>query len=114
MYNMLVPMVAQTAAPAGQQSPVFMFGWLGLMLVVFYFVLIRPQQRKERERRTLIANIKTGDRIVFSGGILGVVANVKDKTFVVKVADNTKIEISRFAVSQVLDKGEAPVEEAKK
>lgn len=114
MYNMLVPLVAQAAAPAGQQSPVFMFGWLGLMLVVFYFVLIRPQQRKERERRTLIDNIKTGDRIVFSGGILGVVANVKDKTFMVKIADNTKIEVSRFAVSQVLDKDDSPVEETKK
>jgi len=108
--------LAMPTPPGGgqQQSPMFMFVWLGLMLVVFYFILIRPQQRKEKERRALLGNIKTGDRVVFSGGILGVVTNVKDKTFTIKIADNVKIEVGRHAVTQVLAKGDEPVEEPQK
>ncbi len=78
------------------------------MFAIFYFLLIRPQQRKEKDRRAMIDNIKSGDRIVFSGGMLGVVSNVKDKTFTVKIADNVKIEVVRDAVSQVLAKGDEP------
>ena len=103
------------AAPGGsggqsQQSPIFMFGWLGIMVVIFYFMLIRPQQRREKERQALLSNIKTGDRVAFSGGILGIVTNVKDKVLVIKIADNVKIEVSRGAVTQVLGKGEQPDE----
>ena len=97
-----------------QQSPLFMFGWLGIMLVIFYFMLIRPQQTRERERRKLLENIKSDDRVAFSGGIIGIVTNVKDKTFIIKIADNVKIEVSRSAVTQVLEKGEQPSEEVKK
>lgn len=104
-----ITVLAMAASPGeggqSQQSPAFMFVWIILMLGVFYFLMIRPQQRKEKERRALIDNIKSGDRIVFSGGILGLVTNVKDKTFTVKIADNVKIEISRGSVSQVLEKG---------
>lgn len=103
------------AAPAGEgaqpQSPIFMIGWLVLMVGVFYMFLIRPQQRRERERRALIEGAKTGDRVVFSGGILGTVTNVKDKTFVIKIADNVKIEVGKHAVTQVLDRGADPAEE---
>ena len=87
-------------------------GALGLfvpMLIIFgifYFMLIRPQQRKEKDRRAMIESVETGARIVFSGGIIGTVANVKDNTLVVKIADNVKIEIARGAVNKVLDKGE--------
>ena len=114
-------MILAMAGPAGagpggqpQQSPVFMIGWLVLMMAVFYFILIRPQQRREKERRALIAAVKTGDHIVFSGGLMGVVANVKDKTLVVKIADNVKIEVARYAVSQVLEKGAEPQPETGK
>jgi preprotein translocase subunit YajC len=71
-------------------------------------MLIRPQKRREKERQELLSAVKTGDRVLFAGGFLGVVANVKDKTLVVKIADNVKVEIVRAAVSQVLDKGAAP------
>lgn len=99
----------------GQQSPYFLPVWMGLMLVIFYFLLIRPQQRREKDRRALLQNIKSDDRVVFCGGIIGIVTNVKEKTFVIKIADNVKIEVSRGAVQQVLGKGEDPSEaEAKK
>ena len=96
---------------AGQQSSLFMFVWLGLMIVLFYFMLIRPQKRREKERQALLAAVKTGDRVLFAGGLLGTVANVKDKTLVIKIADGVKVEVLRGAVSQVLAKGETPEEE---
>lgn len=103
--------LAMAPAPGGpgqQQSPVFMIGWLGLMLLIFYFLLIRPQQRREKERRQLLSAIKSGDRVVFSGGILGIVTNVKEKTFTIKVDEGVKLEVARSAVTQVLEKGQAP------
>ena len=106
------------ASPAGgegkQQSPAFMFVWLGLMIAIFYVMLIRPQKRREKERRALLAEIKTGDRVAFSGGIIGVVTNAKEKTFSIRIAEKTKIEVARSAVTQVLGKGEMPEEEGQK
>lgn len=108
--------LAMMAPPAeggqgGQQSGIFMFVWLGLMIVLFYFMLIRPQKRREKERQALLAAVKTGDRVLFAGGLLGTVANVKDKTLVIKIADGVKVEVLRGAISQVLAKGEEPAED---
>jgi preprotein translocase subunit YajC len=101
--------LAQLGGGNGQaQSPIFMIGWLVLMLFVFYFLMIRPQQRREKERRALIDNIKSGERVVFAGGLIGVVTNVKDKTFMIRIADNVKVEVARAAVTQVLGKDEDP------
>jgi preprotein translocase subunit YajC len=106
------------ASPAGgagapQQSGAFMFIWLGLMVALFYFMLIRPQKRREKERQALLNAVKTGDRVLFAGGLLGVVANVKEKTLVIKIADGVKVEVVRGAVSQVLEKGDVPEQDAK-
>jgi len=102
--------IVAMAAPGGegQGSPFGMFMPMILIFGIFYFMLIRPQQRKEKERRSMIDNVKSGDRIVFSGGIMGTVTNVKDGTFTVKVADNVKIEVARGGVNRVLQKGEKP------
>jgi len=103
--------MAGQGAPADQQSPFFMIGWLAIMLAIFYMVLVRPQQKRERERRRMIESIKSGDRVVFGGGIIGVVTNVKDKTFTIKVADKVKLEVVQGAVSRVLGRGESPPED---
>jgi preprotein translocase subunit YajC len=107
--------LAAAAAPA----PGGLVGGLGGMLVpmvlifaIFYFMLIRPQQRKDKERRDLVDNVKTGAKVMFSGGILGTVSNVKEHTFIIKIADNVRIEVSRGAVTKVLEKGDKAVEEA--
>ena len=89
-----------------QSSPVMMIGWLVIMVGLFYFMMIRPQQRKEKERRALIASIKSGDRVVFGGGLIGTVANVKDTVLVVKVAENTKLDVLRASVTRVIQKDE--------
>jgi len=88
------------------QSPAFMFGWLALMILIFYFILIRPQQRREKERRALLEAVKSGDRVLFGGGVIGVVTNVGERTFTIKIADKVKVEVIRGAVTQVLDKSE--------
>ena len=102
-------------APAGAEGQGNMMGaFMPLILIfaIFYFMLIRPQQRKEKERKKMIENIKTGDRVMFSG-IMGTVTNVKDDTFTVKIADKVKVEVIRGAVARMLDKGEKVGEEQK-
>lgn len=102
MMHAMLPLAAGAAPMGGLQ----MFFPMILIFGIFYFMLIRPQQRKEKERRKMISELKSGAEVIFSGGILGTVTNVKDTTFVVRIADGVKIEIARGAVSRVLEKGD--------
>ncbi|NQT92676.1 MAG: preprotein translocase subunit YajC [Lentisphaerae bacterium] len=90
----------------GKGSPMGMLVPMLFIFGIFYFMLIRPQQRKEKERRRMIEELKTGDRVLFSGGILGTVTNSKEQTLVLKIADNVKVEVARGAINKVLEKGE--------
>ncbi len=92
-------------APAGGNLMNMMMPMV-LIFGIMYFMLIRPQQRKEKARRELINNLKSGTRVLFAGGIVGTVTNVKDSTFIIKIADNVKVEVARGAVSRILEKGE--------
>ncbi len=69
-----------------------------LIFVVFYFLLIRPQQKKQKELGDMISNLKKGDKVITSGGIYGEVENIKEHTFVLKVADKVKIEVLKTAI----------------
>ena len=99
------------APPAEGKSGLGMFAPMLIIFAIFYFMLIRPQQRKEKARRKMIAEVKSGERVVFSGGIIGTITNAKESTFVIKIADNVKIEVARGAVSRVIEKGEKVAEE---
>lgn len=100
---MLISILAQAqSAPAA--SPGGGFGFfvpLIFMCVIMYFVMIRPQQRRQKEQQRLINSVKTGDRVVTNSGIHGLVANVKETTVMVKVADNVKIEMEKSAIANV-------------
>jgi len=72
-----------------------------LMFGVFYFLLIRPQQKRQKEHKKLISELQKGDKVITSGGIHGVVSNVKDQTVVVKVGDSIKLEINKGNVAGV-------------
>ena len=109
----LFGMLAMAPADGEPQSGAFMFVWLALMGLMFYFLLIRPNRRREKERQALLASVKSGDRVLLSGGILGTVANVKEKTLVIKIADGVKVEAVRAAISQILSKSDLPSEESK-
>ena len=72
-----------------------------LMFVIFYFLLIRPQQKKAKEHREMISQVRKGDRIVTSGGLHGRITAVSDSTLTVEIADRVRVKIARGNVSQV-------------
>ena len=72
-----------------------------LMIVVFYFILIRPQQKRAKEHQKMLESIDTGDEVITTGGILGIVANRKEKTVILKIAENVKIEVLKSAIQTV-------------
>ena len=72
------------------------------IFIIMYFVMIRPQKKRQEQQQKLIAGLKTGDRVVTNAGIHGLISNVKETTVLVKVADNVKIEIDKSAVTNVL------------
>jgi preprotein translocase subunit YajC len=74
--------------------------------VIFYFILIRPQQRKQKELQKTIEALKKGDRLLTTGGIFGTVVGTKDNILVLKIDENTKIEIIKNAVASVVKKAE--------
>jgi len=81
------------------------FIWFGAIMVIMWLFMIRPQQKKQKELLARIAAIKTGDRVVTTGGVHGVVTNVKDgPTLVLKVDDNCKLTVDKSAVVTVLTK----------
>lgn len=94
------------AAPAGPSplSTIVPFICIG---VIFYFLIIRPQSKRQKDLATLVSTLKTGDKVVTSGGIHGIIANVKEgNVLTLKIADNVKIEIDKSAIATV-DKGSA-------
>jgi len=97
------------AAPAGPEQPpaLFQFAPLIIIAVLFYFLLIRPQQKKQKDHEKLVSAIKTGDKVITTGGIHGIVSNVKETTLLLKVADNVKLEMDRSAIAMVSKAGEA-------
>jgi preprotein translocase subunit YajC len=72
-----------------------------LIIGVFYILLIRPQQKRQRELQETIAQLKAGDRIVTNGGIIGTITNVRDTSFLIRSADKSILEISRSAIAGV-------------
>ncbi len=77
-----------------------MFVMIGVMILIFYFLLIRPNQKKEKERKQMIDNLQKGDKVLTSGGIYGVVVNVKseEEIVVLKIADGAKVECAKGAI----------------
>lgn len=95
------------AAPGAAQPP----GWtsfipLVIMFALFYFVLIRPQMKRQKEHAALIKSVKTGDEVIAAGGIYGQIANVKDESVILKIADNVKIEVQRASIITVKRDGD--------
>ncbi|MCF7817434.1 MAG: preprotein translocase subunit YajC [Kiritimatiellales bacterium] len=103
-----IAQAAPAAAPSGSplQFPIMML----LLFGVMYFMMIRPQRRRDKARKLMIANVKTGDRVLLTSGFLGSVITVRENSIIVKIADNTKVEVVKAALSQVLEKGETPSE----
>ncbi|MDP7395961.1 MAG: preprotein translocase subunit YajC [Lentisphaeria bacterium] len=102
-------LLAQGAPPAGQPQGNNIMGLLvplALMMVIAYVIMIRPQRRRQREHEERVKQVKAGDRIVTNGGIHGTIAAVKEGTFMMKIADNVKLEIEKGNIMRILSSEE--------
>lgn len=102
MNQLLIAMGGQPGGGGGSLvSTLIMFG---AIFLIFYFMIIRPQQKRAKERDKLLSNLEKGDKVVTNGGIHGIIAGLEEKTALLQVADNLKIKIDRSAITTVLAK----------
>lgn len=105
---MLTSIIAM-APPQGNQgggeiySTLIMFG---LIIAIFYFMIIRPQQKRQKEREALLGQIKKGDKVITAGGIHGEVVGLDEKTLLIEIADKVKVKVERNSISVVNKQGE--------
>ncbi len=91
--------MGQGGAPSGQGGGLGAFVPLILMFVIFYFLLIRPQQKKAKEHQEMINNLKKGDRVVTGGGIHGQIVSTDAATVVVEIADKVRVKVNRPSIA---------------
>jgi preprotein translocase subunit YajC len=100
-FGLAVAAQAQQRPPFTQQlmamMPMFLF-----MMVILYFLILRPQQKKQKDHQSMLGSMQKGDKIITIGGIHGVLIGVKDDIAVIKISENTKIEINKSAVATVI------------
>ncbi len=90
------------AGNGGQGSGLTAFVPLILMFAIFYFLLIRPQQKKSKQHKQILASLKRGDRVVTSGGLYGVITGVADDAVTMEIAPKVRVKVTRSAVAGVL------------
>ena len=78
---------------------------LALIFLIFYFILIRPQQKQQQDFKKMVEALKKNDQVITIGGVHGTIVNVKEKTFIIRVDDNTRLEIDKSAVARVEKQG---------
>ena len=105
--NILIPdAMAQAAGaapnPNQQFFPIIM---LVVFVGIFYFMLIRPQQKKQKEHQNMLSGLSTGDEVVTAGGILGRITEVGDNFVTVEVADGVRLKVQKFQITQLMPKG---------
>jgi preprotein translocase subunit YajC len=71
----------------------------GSIILIFYFMIIRPQQKRQKERQKMVENMKKGDKVVTSGGIHGIISGMDEKTVLVQIADNVKVKLDKGSVT---------------
>ncbi len=91
-----------TQPGGGQGSTMWSFLPIILIFVIFYFLLIRPQQKRSKEHRTLLSNLKVGDQILTSGGIYGKITGLRDDVITVEISDKVRVRVSRGHIAGVM------------
>jgi preprotein translocase subunit YajC len=79
-----------------------------LIIAIFYFMILRPQQKRQKERAKMLEAVKKGDKVVTAGGLHGTVAGLDEKTVLIQVAENVKLKFDRSAIGAVVRDGETP------
>jgi preprotein translocase subunit YajC len=102
---LISPAYAQAAAAPAQSESLLTFLPMVAIFVVFYFLLIRPQQKKQKEARTMLASLSKGDEVVTAGGVVGRISKLTDQYATLEVAPNTEMVVQRGSISQLLPKG---------
>jgi preprotein translocase subunit YajC len=104
MFDNLAFALGGAAGGGGAQgNPLGAFVPLILMFAIFYFLLIRPQQKKAKQHKEMIGNLKIGDRIVTNGGIYGTIVRMKDTTIILEIAEKVQVEMLRNTVADKAD-----------
>ena len=108
MFGVALAQAAPIAAdaPSSVDQMIHTFGLLAVTVGIVYFMIIRPQQRKQKETQAMLSSIRKGDRVLTTGGLFGTVVGTKDDVVVLKVADDVKMEFSRQSIVQIKERGE--------
>ena len=110
--NLLIAMAPQGGSGAGGGSMVSTFVMFGAIFLIFYFMIIRPQQKRAKEREKLLSSIEKGDKVITSGGVHGTVAGVEEKTILLQVTENVKLKIERSAIATILNRDTKEIKQA--
>ena len=113
MNLFVLPLLMGAPAGEGGGNPMMSFLPLVAIIAIFYFLILRPQNRKQKETQKMLSALKKGDRIVTIGGIHGIIQSVKESTIIVKVDENVKLEFNRAAISSVVSQAKEDKEEKK-
>jgi preprotein translocase subunit YajC len=104
--SLLMGQPAQDGGGPGLMANVILFGSI---ILIFYFMIIRPQSKRQKEREKMLNAIQRGDKVITSGGIHGTISGLDDKTALVQIADNVKIKVDRSSITAVLTENSAPI-----
>lgn len=94
--------MAPQGGDAGGGSLISTLIMFGAIFAIFYFMIIRPQQKRAKEREKLLANIEKGDKIITSGGVHATIVGIEEKTVLIEIAPNVKVKIERSAIGSVI------------
>jgi preprotein translocase subunit YajC len=103
--NSLIPPAWAQGAPASPASQIPFLLVMAAIFVMFYLVLWRPQQKKQKEHQALVSKLSAGDEVVTTGGLLGKVTDVGDSFITLEIADGVRIKVQKFQVSALMPKG---------
>ena len=106
-FYVITPAYDQTASAMGGSEMLMQVVPFILIFVIMYFLMIRPQQKRQKEHQEMIKNVRRGDQIVMSGGLIGKVVKVTDDNEVeLEIADNVRVRVTRASIADVRSKGE--------
>jgi preprotein translocase subunit YajC len=113
MTLQLLAMAPPSQGGGGEGSLISTLLMFALIIGIFYFMILRPQQKRQKEREKLLSAVKKGDKVITAGGMHGSVAGLDEKTVLVQVADNVKLKFDRSAIASIVREGEGETKEIK-